>query len=104
MKLAYLQRHDFQALARAHGLSDSTFRRYWAARVGVPPAHYVMRLRLEEACRQLVETRLKIGEIAAATGFSDPLYFYRRFRSEIGVTAVTYRHMHQSPLSLGSSK
>ena len=104
VKLAYLQRHDFQALARKHGLSGSTFRRYWAARVGVPPAHYVMQLRLEEACRLLVETRLKIGEIAEATGFRDPLYFYRRFRSEIGVTASTYRQTHQSPLSLGSSK
>lgn len=60
----------------------------------------MMRRRLEEACRLLVETRLKIGEIAAAAGFRDPLYFSRRFRLETGVTAAAYRRSHQSPLSL----
>jgi AraC-like DNA-binding protein len=100
MKMQFLQCHDFHELARAHGLSHSTFRRYWATRVGVPPAHYLMRRRVEEACRLLVETRLKIGEIAAAAGFRDPLYFSRRFRLETGVTAADYRRSHQSPLSL----
>ena len=102
VKQQFLQDHDFHALAREHGFSDSTFRRYWAARVGAPPARYLMRLRLEEACRLLVETRLKIGEIAEAAGFRDPLYFCRRFRAETGVTAVAYRRSHQSPLSFGT--
>ena len=100
VKLHFRQPHDFHALARSHGLSASTFRRYWGARMGVPPAHYLMRLRLQEACRLLVETRLKIGEIAEQAGFRDPLYFYRRFRLETGVTAAAYRRSHQSPLSM----
>jgi len=99
VKLHFLERHDFHALARKRGLSDSTFRRYWSARVGAPPAHYLMQLRIGEACRLLVETHLSVGEIAAATGFTDPLYFYRRFRIETGATATDYRKNHQSPLS-----
>ena len=97
--LHFLKRHDFHALARKHGLSDSTFRRYWSARVGVPPARYLLRLRIAEACRLLVETHRTVGEIALAAGFGDPLYFYRRFRIETGVTAAEYRRNHQSPLS-----
>jgi AraC-like DNA-binding protein len=58
-----------------------------------------MRLKIEEACRLLVETRKKVGEIAEVLGFSDPLYFSRRFRLETGVTAAEYRNTHQSPLS-----
>ena len=58
-----------------------------------------MRLRIGEACRLLVETHRTIGEIAATTGFTDTLYFYRRFRIETGVTAGEYRRNHQSPLS-----
>lgn len=99
VKRHFLAQHDFNQLARKHGLSASTFRRRWAELVGVPPARYAQRLRLEEACRLLVETRLKIGAIAEATGFSDPLYFSRRFRMETGVTAAEYRQTHQSPLS-----
>lgn len=94
--------HDFDALARAHGLSASTFRRRWEALVGMPPARFVMRLRMEEACRLLVETRLKVGEIGEALGFGDPLYFSRRFRLETGVSALEYRRRHQSPLSFSA--
>lgn len=90
---------DFDALARQHGLSASTFRRRWAENVGVPPARYAMRLKMEEACRLLVETRLKVSEISAATGFSDPLYFSRCFSRETGTTAMEYRRDHQTPLS-----
>lgn len=96
----FLERHDFHALARKHGLSASTFRRHWFKQVGAPPAHYAMQLRIREACRLLVETRLRIGEIAEALRFSDPLYFYRRFRLETGVTATDYRRRHHSPLSI----
>lgn len=99
VKARFLEDHDFNALARLHGLSASTFRRRWAGGVGEPPARYVMRLRMEEACRLLVETRLKAGEIAGILGFSDPLYFSRRFRLEMGVTALEYRQSHQTPLS-----
>jgi len=100
VKLHFQEHHNFDALARQHGLSGSTFRRRWAEWVGEPPAHYALRLRIEEACRLLVETRLKVGEIAVTLGFSDPLYFSRRFRLETGVTAAEYRQSHQSPLSL----
>jgi AraC-like DNA-binding protein len=91
-----VRRHDFHELARRHGLSVSTFRRRWAEVVGVPPAHYVMRLRIEEACRLLVETRMKVGAIATSLGFSDPLYFSRRFRMETGVTAEEYRRTREN--------
>ena len=99
VKLHFKEHHDFDSLARQYGLSGSTFRRRWAEFVGDPPAHYVLRLRIEEACRLLVETRLKVGEIATSLGFSDPLYFSRRFRLETGATAAEYRQSHQSPLS-----
>jgi AraC-like DNA-binding protein len=99
VKSHFLEYHDYHALARKHGLSVSTFRRRWQELVGEPPARYAMRLKIEEACRLLVETRKKVGEIAEVLGFSDPLYFSRRFRLETGVTAAEYRNNHQSPLS-----
>lgn len=91
--------HDFHALAREHGLSASTFRRRWEEMIGMPPARFAMRLKMEEACRLLVETRLKVGEIGESLGFNDPLYFSRRFRLEKGISAIEYRRRYQSPLS-----
>ncbi|MBL8028516.1 MAG: helix-turn-helix transcriptional regulator [Fibrobacteres bacterium] len=89
----------FSALAQSHGLSDSTFRRYWFKAFADTPAQYVIRLKIEEACRLLVETKMKVSEIAHVSGFSDELYFYRRFKIETGFTALAYRNRHRYPLS-----
>ena len=91
----FLDRHDFDALARQHGLSPTTFRRYWERYVHDPPARYVMQLRMREACRLLVETNDTVSEIAHTLNFEDPLYFSRRFAAVTGLPATTYRHRHQ---------
>lgn len=89
---------DFEALARRHHLSPATFRRHWARYVGRPPGHYLTHLRIQQACRMLVETSLPIGTIAAAVGFEDPLYFSRKFHQATGQTATTYRKHNRVPM------
>jgi AraC-like DNA-binding protein len=87
----YAEHHDFDALARSHGLSPSTFRRYWNRYVHTTPARYVTQLRLREACRLLVESDASIGEIAGRLNFDDPLYFSRCFSEQLGMPATEYR-------------
>ncbi len=82
---------DFDALARRYGLSAATFRRYWNRYVHEPPARYVMKLRMREARRLLVETDLTVAEVALRTGFEDPLYFSRSFRRLTGIPPSHYR-------------
>ncbi|MFU8781068.1 MAG: helix-turn-helix domain-containing protein [Kiritimatiellia bacterium] len=86
--------YDFEPLARSHGLSASTFRRYWNLYVHQPPARYVTNLRIRAACRMLVETDRSINEIAHNTGFEDPFYFSRCFRSIMHLPPRTYRQQH----------
>lgn len=86
---------DFDAQARKHGLSPSTFRRRWVDAVGKPPARYLQELRMREACRMLVETNRPIHEIAGMVGFEDELYFSRRFRQELRMAPRDYRKTHQ---------
>jgi transcriptional regulator GlxA family with amidase domain len=86
--------HDFEEIARRHGLSSSSFRRYWNCYVHAPPARYVMQLRMRDARRLLVETDLSIAEVARHTGFEDPLYFSRSFRKLAGVSPRLYRERH----------
>ncbi|MDZ4200290.1 MAG: helix-turn-helix transcriptional regulator [Kiritimatiellia bacterium] len=78
-------------IARRHGLSAATFRRYWNRYVQLPPARYVMTLRMREARRLLVETDLTVAEVAEQVGFEDPLYFSRSFRRLTGVPPSHYR-------------
>jgi AraC-like DNA-binding protein len=94
VRVHYLDHHDFDALAREHGLSPTTFRRYWDRYVHTPPARYVMQLRMREACRLLAETDGTVAEIAHALSFDDPLYFSRRFSATMGMPATEYRQRH----------
>lgn len=45
-----------------------------------------MERRLAAAHRLLTTTRTSIAAVAAATGFSDPFHFSRRFRSRYGIS------------------
>jgi AraC-like DNA-binding protein len=95
---AHLEQHfrepvDPDELALDRGLSPSDFRRRWSALVGVPPGKFLNQLRISEACRLLVETDKRVGEVARSVGFTDQLYFARRFRQLTGETASEYRSL-----------
>jgi len=90
--------HDFDELARRHGLSPTHFRRLWQRSVGVPPHRFLIEGRLRHACRALVQTDTPIAEIARTHGFADPLYFSRRFRAFTGESASTYRRRYRASL------
>jgi transcriptional regulator GlxA family with amidase domain len=58
---------------------------------GLSPAQYLMRYRLERARELLVSTDRSVREIAAMTGFQDPLYLSRQFRRLLGTSPTAYR-------------
>lgn len=84
-------RHDFDRLAEAHGLSVSTFRRRWLQAFEMPPWRYVLNLRIQQARRLLSDSNLSVNKIAEQCGFDDALYFSRRFRIETRVSPSEYR-------------
>lgn len=98
---SYLDLHsaeqpDMEALARAHGMSYRNFLRYWKQQFRIPPGVYLRRKQLDEACRLLEETNLKIYEVAARAGFADPYYFIRAFHREKQLTPGAYRAMQRN--------
>jgi AraC-like DNA-binding protein len=58
---------------------------------GLSPAQYLMRYRLERVRDLLVSTDRSVREIAALTGFQDPLYLSRQFRRLLGTSPTAYR-------------
>lgn len=83
-----------EALAARRGLSPSTFRRRWAEAMAESPGRTLLTLRLQSACRLLVETTLPVREVAARCGFADEYYFSRRFRLEQGMSPRAYRRLY----------
>jgi AraC-like DNA-binding protein len=67
------------------------FSRAFHAAVGVTFREHVIRARISEACRMLVEGGHTVTEVAFATGFTDGSYFARVFRRHTGTLPSHYR-------------
>ena len=85
---------DLDSLARRCNMSVSTFQRRWNESMGITPARYALGLRLQEACRLLIETSDSISEVPNACGFEDEFYFSRCFHRQFGSPPRTYRKEH----------
>lgn len=83
-------------LARAAGMSTRAFERAFLQEYGLPPQHYLKRLRLQGASRLLVETRESIAAIAQHCGFADQSHLTREFRRVTGTTPGAYRDRYAS--------
>lgn len=83
-------------LAARVAMSERNFARRFAASVGIPPAHYVARSRLEAARRKLEENNLRISRVARCCGFGTEETMRRAFIAELGVSPSDYRERFRS--------
>ena len=80
-----------QGLADSLYLDTAYFSRLCKQKTGYSPKHYLLNVRLNRAKELLLHTEYPIREIAAATGFSDTLYFSKIFTRKEGVPPSLYR-------------
>lgn len=85
-----------EALAHRAAMSPRNFARAFRAQVGVTPAKYIERLRVEAARASLESTRQTIKEIATEVGFGTLETMHRVFKRALGVTPAEYRHRFSS--------
>ncbi len=91
----FSERIDFEKISLERGVAYSTFRRYFKQASGLPPQEYLQNLRISRAKKLLVFSDLSVKQIARATGFSDPYYFSRVFRNEVGLAPSEFRLQQQ---------
>ena len=83
-------------LATRMAMSERNFARRFTESVGLPPAHYVARARLEAARRKLEENNLRISRVARCCGFGTEETMRRAFVAELGVSPSDYRDRFRS--------
>lgn len=81
-------------MARAVGMSARAFERSFVREYGLPPQQYLRRLRIQTACRLLVDTRESISAIGLRCGFADQSHLTREFRRVTGMTPGAYRETY----------
>ena len=87
----YAEPLTIQDIADSALISESECLRCFRSTVGRPPIQYLKKYRILKASEMLAGTEEKIGDIAAACGFTDPSYFNRAFKAEKGITPKEFR-------------
>jgi AraC family transcriptional regulator, arabinose operon regulatory protein len=85
------QTHRLGELAAAAGVSVTHYSTLFRRHTGFSPVNFVIRMRIQQACRLLDTTKLSVGEVAERTGYQDAYYFTRCFRRIMGRAPRAYR-------------
>ncbi|OYU14988.1 MAG: hypothetical protein CFE37_08055 [Alphaproteobacteria bacterium PA4] len=81
-----------QALADLLGLSMPHFSRQFRQATGLSPYQYVLRIRLDQARRAVLRSRLPLLAIAADHGFASEAHLANAFRQHFGYTPGSLRN------------
>jgi transcriptional regulator GlxA family with amidase domain len=81
-----------EALAARAAMSPRNFARVFAREVGMTPARYVERARVEAARRRLEESSAGIDDVAGACGFGTAETMRRAFLRNVRVPPADYRN------------
>ncbi|MCL6601694.1 MAG: AraC family transcriptional regulator [Paenibacillus sp.] len=79
-------------IAAKHHISMSTLRRLVRESSGYPLHDYIHRLKMSEAKHLLINTPLRVKEIAGMLHYQDTFYFSRLFKKYMGISPQKCRH------------
>jgi AraC family transcriptional regulator len=87
----YCERLSLDSLSAEAGVHpvylSRAFRKYLSAGIG----EHVHRLRVRDACEQMLEPGISLAEISLSTGFADQSHFTRAFRRVTGMSPGCFR-------------
>ena len=100
--LRYIQSHldekiSINDLAQTMNLSESRFQHCFLEIFHCSPMEYVLRLRIEKACKLLRKTKMPVAQIALDCGFANLSHFNRQFLKRTTMTPRQYRTMQADP-------
>lgn len=82
-------------LAEQVGISKYHLIRCFKENVGASPMHYLMELRLQDACRMLAVEGLSVDEVGERLQFCSAKYFSSAFQKKMGVSPSKYRQVYR---------
>ena len=78
-------------VADSVNLSCSRFSHLFKQETGIPPTHYLRRIRMNRACQLLETSFMSVKGIATEVGYSDSAHFMRDFKRTFGSTPSQHR-------------
>lgn len=89
-----MEKHlTLQDIAKFVGYSSSRFAALFKEQTGLSPINYHNLLKIQEACKLLDNTDMKINQVSYKVGFEDNLYFSRIFSKIMAMSPREYKKM-----------
>jgi len=85
------ERVTLASIAQEARLGRFQLLRLFKEAYGETPYRRLTRMRMAEACRQLLQSRKSVTEIAVLCGYGNPAHFTTAFRRVVGVSPNVYR-------------
>lgn len=92
---SYAEKLTVAAIAAAGYCSERACYRAFRSCLHTTPADYVQSVRIQAACRLLIETDRPVTAIAQECGLGSASYFGAQFRAQLGCTPTAYRQKWQ---------
>ncbi|QWU16527.1 two-component system, response regulator YesN [Paenibacillus sophorae] len=104
--LQYIKEHycedlSLEKMASVVFLNPAYFSQLFKLKTGLGYKEYVTSLRLEQAKLLLLNTQLKLTEIAERVGYQDMRHFTQMFRKRFQITPTEYRQQQNIPATRG---
>jgi AraC-like DNA-binding protein len=85
------RRFTMREAARQVALNPDYFSRQFRKTFGISPQAWITRARIHRAAAQLLETDMRVKQIAAGLGYDDLYFFSRQFKGVMGRSPRNYR-------------
>lgn len=91
---------NIEAISKEIGISRSHLQRLYKEQYGRSCIDDIINSRIEKAKWLLVNTDMRIGQIAEQCGYTNETHFMRQFKDRAGITALSYRKLQKDSGSL----
>lgn len=89
----YYEELSLKTLAQKYNVNSSYLGQIFNKEVGVSFSEYLNKIKNTKAKELILNTNMKINDIAKSVGYIDTSYFYRKFKKYFGVSPSTIRDM-----------
>lgn len=87
----YLEEIDLKKLASLVNMAEGSLCRFFKMKVGITLFEYLNKIKVEYACKLLMDPDLSILKVGLDSGFNNLSHFNKQFRKNTGVTPSEYR-------------
>lgn len=91
IQMHYREPISLENLSKMAYLSPKYFSRLFKMYTGCTVTEYIQKLRVEHACKMLLDSDYSIADIAERVGYNDVKYFNKVFRRLMNVSPTEYR-------------